>query len=145
MNKERILNQLKIDEGFKSKPYWDRTQWTYGYGCKAPNKDARISEPDAAKYLSKRVDQSISEYESIFKNCKFEIDETRQCALVNMLFNLGKQGLLKFKTTLRNIFNGKWAEAANSARKSLWYKQVGKRAVRIYKEIERGDSLYKKE
>lgn len=145
MNKERILNQLKIDEGFKPTPYWDRTQWTYGYGCKAPNKNARISEPDAAKLLSKRLDQSISEYNSIFKNCKVNIDETRECAIVNMIFNLGKAGFLEFKTTLRNMFNGKWIDAANSARKSLWYKQIGKRSVRICKEIEQGDSLYKKE
>ena len=143
MNKDKILAQLKIDEGFCEKPYWDRTQWTYGYGCKAPSKNARITESEAAIYLSKRVDQSIREYNEIFGKYN-HIDETRQHALVNMLFNLGMAGLLNFKNTLNFIKIGSWKNAANNARKSLWFKQVGKRAIRICKELELGDSLYVK-
>lgn len=143
MNKTKIVEQLKLDEGFSRIPYWDRTQWTYGYGCKAPNSGARITEPEASKYLEKRVDQSIKEFYEVFGQDP-NIDETRQHALVNMLFNLGKGGLLGFKNTLALIKAHKWIEAANNARKSLWFKQVGKRAIRICKELELGDAFYGK-
>lgn len=136
MDKQTIVDQLKKDEGFSAKAYWDREQWTYGYGCKAPGKGSMISETDAAVLLSVRVNQSIAEYGSIFYELK--INEVRQQALVNMLFNLGKGRVKKFKKMLAAIRAGDWVEAAEQARDSLWYQQVGKRAKRICYELENG-------
>lgn len=136
MDKQAIIERLKKDEGFAAKAYWDREQWTYGYGCKAPSKGSMISEPDAAQLLSRRVDQSIAEFWSMFHD--LEINEVRQQALVNMLFNLGKGGVQKFKKMLAAIRADNWTKVAEEARDSLWYQQVGKRAKRICYELENG-------
>lgn len=136
MNKQDIVEQLKKDEGFSPRAKWDREQFSYGYGCKAPGKGAVITEPEAAKYLDRRVDQSIQEYQEMFDG--LDINEIRQQALVNMLFNLGKGGVQKFKKMLAAIKTGDWVEAAEQARDSAWYNQVGGRAKRICYELENG-------
>lgn len=66
------------------------------------------------------------------------LDEVRCRALVNMAFNLGVPGLLKFHDTLAALRDRRWADAAKHARASKWYGQVGARAVRIAKMLETG-------
>lgn len=57
-----------------------------------------------------------------------EIDEVRQAVLIDMGFNLGVQGLLKWPNTLKAIQNGDWQTASDGMLGSLWAKQVGIRA-----------------
>lgn len=136
MDKLAIIEQLKKDEGFSAKAYFDKDQWTFGFGCKAPGPGATITPTEAAVKLSNRVEQSIAEFYEVFKG--LDINEVRQQALVNMLFNLGEGGVLKFKMMMAAIRSGDWPEAAEHARDSLWYQQVGKRAKRICYELENG-------
>ena len=56
--------------------------------------------------------------------------------LVNMLFNLGRPRLSKFKNMKKALDNRKWALAANEGRDSLWYRQVGNRAERLMGRLE---------
>lgn len=140
MDKQVIIDQLKIDEGFSAKSFWDFKQWTWGYGTKAPGGPGLpITEEKAEAELSERVDQSIREFGVVFANTPTSINEVREHALVNMLYNLGMKGLLNFKRTLAAIDAGNWKAAANSAKESLWYKQVTKRAKRICNELEKGE------
>ncbi len=62
----------------------------------------------------------------------------RQRVMINMTFNLGIDGLLKFKNTLRFVRDGQYKVAANNMLLSLWARQVGKRAVRLADDMERG-------
>ena len=55
----------------------------------------------------------------------------RQRVLANMAFNLGVDGLLKFKNTLKFIQMGAYAEAATGMLVSTWARQTGKRAERL--------------
>jgi len=137
MDKEAILAQLKKDEGFSAKSFWDFKQWTWGYGTKAPSGPGLlISVEDAEVELSKHVDGTIKAFDKIFAGV--EMNEVRQHALVNMIYNLGAAGVLNFHNTLAAIKRGDWKAAAANARQSLWYKQITKRAERICKELERG-------
>jgi GH24 family phage-related lysozyme (muramidase) len=137
MNKEAILKQLKEDEGFSAKSFWDFKQWTWGYGTKAPSGPGLlISEEDAEKELSEKVDVAIKGFVKIFEGC--DINETRQHALVNMIFNLGAAGVLNFHNMVAAIQKGQWTDAANHARASLWYRQVTRRARRICLELQEG-------
>jgi len=139
MDKQAIIEQLKKDEGFSAKSFWDIKQWTWGYGTKAPSGPGlSITKEVAEIALSKRVDQAIQEFSVIFANTTTPINAVREHALVNMIYNLGMGGVLGFKNMLKNINAGDWKAAAESARSSLWYRQVTSRARRICLELQEG-------
>jgi GH24 family phage-related lysozyme (muramidase) len=139
MDKQVIIDQLKIDEGFSAVSFWDFKQWTWGYGTKAPSGPGLpISQEDAEVELSEKVDLAIKEYKSLFSEITTEINDVRQHALVNMIYNMGAKGVSGFKNMLATIRKGDWKSAANHARASLWYKQVTRRARRICNELEKG-------
>jgi GH24 family phage-related lysozyme (muramidase) len=150
MNRQRIIDQLKEDEGFTAKAFWDVKQWTYGYGCRAPGEGAVITKEDATPELEKHVDAAIEDYKRIFKEHLHKFNDVRAEAFVNLIFNMGPgrpdgtQGLLSFKNTLNFIFKYKevnWSAVASGLKKSLWFRQVGDsgtppgRGNRIVKEV----------
>ena len=53
------------------------------------------------------------------------LDQIRQRVLVDMCFNLGIDGLLKFKNTLEAFRTQRWADARRGMLASRWAKQVG--------------------
>lgn len=78
------------------------------------------------------------------KDCKksiqfwYSLDGERQYALLDMAFNLGINGLLKFRNMLNDMSIGDYRGAAKECLNSRYAKQVGKRARRIAKIIETG-------
>jgi lysozyme len=131
-----LETQLMIDEGFRSNPYKDTVGvLTVGYGRNLDN--VGISKDEAYYMLQndiKKVRLELSTKLSFFKN----INEVRQEALINIAFNLGTNGLLKFVNTLRLLNQSKYTEAAQELLKSDWASQVGDRAVRISNQIKYG-------
>lgn len=131
--KQRLMEQLKRDEGFRSKAFWDKKQWTYGYGCRAPGEGATITEPAAAKLLEAHVDAAIADFNRIFKDHLKKFDEVRAECFVNLIFNMGPgrpgggEGLLSFVNTLKLITARKtpsWGAVADNLKQSLWFRQV---------------------
>jgi lysozyme len=55
-----------------------------------------------------------------------------------MAFNLGEWKLRGFKLMKAAIDSRDWEQAANEAKDSLWYRQVGPRAERIVSAIREG-------
>ena len=49
----------------------------------------------------------------------------------NMMFNMGRPRLSKFKKMIQAIKDGDWLEAGNQMQDSRWYKQVTNRADRL--------------
>ena len=139
MNIERLILQLKDDEGFSPVAFWDREQWTYGYGCKAPGEGSTITKAKADVLLNDEVINSMKDFMDIYSDCQENINDVRAEALVNMAFNLGKTKLLKFRKMNAAIRRDDWMEAASQAASSRWYAQVGKRAWRICKELATGE------
>lgn len=138
MDIERILKQLEADEGFSPCAYWDNDQWSYGFGCRAPHGSAVISYKEAKSLLEEEVQTAIKDFETVFSDCRDNFNEVREEALVNMLFNLGRTKVLKFRKMLSAIRRNDWMEAAYQAQQSLWYAQVGNRAKRIVRELATG-------
>jgi len=62
----------------------------------------------------------------------------RRMALIDMAFNLGLNGLLKFTNMLAALIAGDYALAASEMLDSQWAKQVGQRAVTLAAMIEEG-------
>ena len=134
MNRDRLMQQLKDDEGFQPVAKWDNKQFSYGYGCKAPCAGAKISEPAAAQLLAQHMDQAIADFNRIFAKDLVKFNDVRAEAFVNLIFNMGpgapggSEGLLSFHNTLGFITKNKevpWQSVANGLKASLWFRQVG--------------------
>lgn len=145
MNLVRILERIKQDEGFRSKSYWDDAkgggggQWTWGYGTPAPGPNKTISKVQAELELLGKVNYFIRVFRKWFAG--IEMDETREEALVNMMFNLGVTRFKLFKEMDKAIREGNWDRASEEAKNSLWYSQVPKRAERIVAELKTGKGI----
>lgn len=85
-----------------------------------------------------------NDIERVEKECSEQIpfwdmlDDERQYALLDMAFNLGISGLLKFKKMLSYLGVGNYRQAAVECLASKYAKDVGQRAERIAKCIETG-------
>jgi lysozyme len=67
------------------------------------------------------------------------LDEARLGALMNMAYNLGIPRLMGFQKMLAALAEGKWAEAGEHARNSIWSTQVKGRANRVIKQFVTGE------
>lgn len=138
---ERIIERLKAEEGFRPVAYWDRKQWTYGYGCKAPGEGATITEPEAEKLIWRHILTAVGGFVDLFLGCPTPINEVRQECLVDMIFNMGEDGVRKFRQMIGDIMDtdpDDWTEIACHAADSIWYGQTGNRAKRIVAELKSG-------
>lgn len=129
MNRERLLDELMLDEGVRLKPYiCSAGAMTIGIGR---NLDANgISIAEAEVLANNDIDRCIAELDRALPWWR-NLNDSRQRALVNMCFNLGLSRLLQFKRTLNALEDGRWGDAADAALESRWAAQVGKRATRI--------------
>lgn len=137
--KTELARQLKGDENEIPYAYPDSEGYlTIGIGRLIDKRKGGRLRPDEIAYLfNNDVDSAIEELTRAlpwFQN----LDDARRGALVNMAFNLGVPGLLKFPKTLALIQQGKYAEAADEMLDSLWAKQVGDRAKRLSKQMRSG-------
>ena len=135
MNINRLIEQIKKDEGFSPVAFWDRKQWTYGYGCKAPRKGATITEHEAEELLWDEIEEAIKDFETLYYDCRDHINDVRAEALINMTFNMGITVMRTFRKMNAAIELDDWKEASLQAKQSDWYYQVGNRAKRICREL----------
>ena len=84
--------------------------------------------------LGLAVNECIALYGSqTFTNFPGEVREI----LVNMMFNMGRTRLSKFKKMNAALLEGDWKEAAKEGRDSKWHKQVTNRAERLMVRLEK--------
>ncbi len=130
-----VINQLKIHEGFREKPYTDTTgHLTIGYGI---NLAAGITEREASIMLEGRVRKLQLQLSHVIKFWD-ELSWSRQDVLTNMAYNLGISGLLKFKKMLLATNNRDYDRAAYEMLHSLWAEQVGHRAEELAAQMMSG-------
>ena len=141
MNIDRLIVRIMKEEGFTPHPYWDRTQWTWGYGTKAPGANFKITPRDAEKEMWRSLIDALAGFINLFLEVPTPINEVRQECLVDMIYNLGENGVRKFKDMVEDIMDkdpNDWDEIALHAKDSLWYRQVKDRAERIVEELKTG-------
>ena len=129
-----LRDQLVRDEGVKFSAYQDSLgYWTIGIGRLIDaRKGGRITLHEAMMLLDHdiaRVESEVCARWAWFA----DLDHARQDVILNMAFNLGTDGLAKFKTTLGHVAAGRYAEAATAMLHSRWATQVGERAQRLAK------------
>jgi lysozyme len=140
VNWQRLKGEIRREEGWRGTAYKDSLgYWTIGYGFLV---DARKSDSlplaVADVWLDYKLQDKIASLDQHLPWWKTQPEEVQE-ALVNMVYQLGVNGLLKFKTTLSRLEKGDREGAAESALKSLWAKQTPERAKRVTDKI-RGTS-----
>jgi lysozyme len=148
MNIERVQKQLEIDEGVVYEIYTDHLGYpTFGIGHLITKNDPEFEEPVGTPVSKERVDSVFAVDIKIAEDeCKVlykfweELPEEVQEILVNMMFNLGRPRLTKFKNMYAALEMGDWKTAAVEGRDSRWYHQVGNRSERLMVRLENVES-----
>lgn len=108
---------------------------TIGYGR---NLDALgISLEEAEHMLESDCQRAIADARTLFPNLD-SYSANRQLALVDMSFNLGLTKLSQFRRMKSAIDIGDWSKAAQCARESKWYGQVGNRSKWVVEMLRNG-------
>lgn len=142
MNRDKIIAQLKTDEGLKLVPYFDSLGYlTIGYGHRGllgvVMVQGGISQTYAEQLLSSDVDIHVAGLDHAMPWWR-GMNDARQDAFVNMGFNLGVHKLLTFDIFLDLMKAANYNGAADDLTTTLWHKQVGARGPRIENVIRSG-------
>jgi len=146
VNREAVFEQLKIDEGVVYEIYHDHLGYpTFGVGHLVLESDEEHGQPVGTPVSEERVKEcfendlniAIRECDALYEDGTFDNlpDEVQQI-LVNMMFNMGRTRLSKFKKMHGAILEGDWKTAAVEGRDSKWYQQVTNRAERLMSRLE---------
>lgn len=135
----RLRAHVKQSEGLKLQPYRDSLGFlTIGFGRLIdPAKGGGIS-PDEAEYLlandlkrAERQCESLPAY--------LDLSPVRQAVLIELCFNMGLDGLQKFKRMFGALVQQDYEHAASEMMASKWSGQVGARAVRLARQMQTGE------
>jgi lysozyme len=139
----KATDQIKQDEGLVLHAYQDHLGFdTIGYGRLIDRrKGGGISEEEALYLLKNDVSARLSVLENAIPFFA-RLDDARKAVLLNMSFQLGIAGLLKFKSTLAFIEDGDFENASANMLKSLWAKQTPQRAKRLAEQMRTGQWQY---
>lgn len=142
--KSELTRQLKGDEDVRPCVYKDSLGYdTIGVGrlvdSRKPGAGLRPVEIDfmLQNDIDDRIDQLARKLPWLQN-----LDDARKGVLLNMSFQLGVDGLLKFAHTLQLVQAGKYAEAADAMLDSTWAKQTPSRAKRLSDQMRTGEWCY---
>ena len=136
---DRLREELKIDEGCKYEVYLDHLGLpTFGIGHLITEKDPEhqmgigtpVDEIRVNEAFEQDVHVTIGECQKLFDDWD-ELPETARLITANMMFNMGRPRLSKFKKMIQAIKDKDLLEAAEQKQDSRWYKQVTNRADRL--------------
>lgn len=139
MDLNRLREEIAADEGIKHEIYLDHLGLpTFGIGHLVTESDPEHGEPVGTKVSEKRVVEAFdSDVETVLADCEelyddfAELPEEVQLIIANMMFNMGRPRLSKFKGMKAGVDARDWNKAADEMVDSRWYKQVTNRAQRL--------------
>jgi lysozyme len=125
---KQLTEDLKRDEGFEPRVYaCSANKQTVGYGWNLEDND--MPERIAEELLKHAVMEKIAQLSNHQWFCR--LNDNRQLVIANMAFNIGVNGVLKFKNMISAIRVNAYDLAADAMIDSKWYRQVGGRAERL--------------
>ena len=139
--KDELKRQLKGDEGVRPQAYKDSLGLlTIGVGrlIDPSRKGSGLRPYEIDFLLSNDIDDRIDQ---LTRNLPWfqNLDDARKGVLLNMAFQLGVDGLLGFKNTLKLIETGDYQTAAAKMLDSKWASQTPDRAKRMSKQMATGE------
>ncbi len=139
MDTRKLESLLKAHEGYRRLIYkCSQGFWTGGYGR---NLQTKGLSPEEALYL---LQNDIKECIGLLTPFVWfeSLDDVRKGVMVELTFNMGLPGLLKFKKTLVHVANHDWAKAVKELCNSQWARQVSaERRDNICYRLEHGEYL----
>ena len=143
MNIEQLRKELEVDEGVKYEIYNDHLGYpTFGIGHLVRDTDPEAGAALGTPISEDRVIEAFNEdVETVLGDCAIlyddfdELPEEAQLIIANMMFNLGRPRLSKFKGMKSGVDSRDWNKAADEMIDSAWYRQVPNRAGRLVKRM----------
>lgn len=144
MNIDKLREQLIIDEGQVNEIYLDHLGYpTFGIGHLVLESDGEygagvgtiVSEERVVEVFERDVQTVIEDCKILHEGWEDYPEEVKQI-VANMMFNMGRTRLSKFKNHNAALVAGDWKEAAKEGRDSRWHRQVTNRAERLMSRLE---------
>ena len=127
---EELLNSIKKHEGFRGYCYEDSLGIpTIAYGIKLP-----LTKEEGELLLKNRLNKMIQELETKRPSIKNFPEPIRE-VLYEMAYQMGVEGLLKFKKMLKALEEQDYKKASLEGLDSRWAKQTPNRAKKLMEKI----------
>ena len=143
MNIEQLRKELELDEGVKYEIYNDHLGYaTFGIGHLVRDSDPEhgqeigtpVTEDRVIAAFDEDVQVVLSDCERLYNDFNV-LPEECQMIIANMMFNMGRPRLSKFKGMKAGVDSKDWNKAADEMIDSNWYRQVPNRAGRLVKRM----------
>jgi len=133
----KLIETLRRHEGVKNTLYkCTSDKWTIGVGRNL--EDVGLSEEEIDMLLLNDIVRT-KELMDDYIPWHSDLDEIRQEALINFVFNVGIGTTMKFKNAMAALEEHDYDTAATEMLDSNWAKQVGSRAIEITQMIKTGE------
>lgn len=139
MDIDKLREEIAYDEGSVNKIYLDHLGLpTFGIGHLVIDTDPEHGQPVGTPVSEDRCNSAFDEdVKTVLNDCTIlyddfdDLPEEAQRIIANMMFNMGRPRLSKFKGMKRGVDARDWNAAADEMVDSNWYRQVTKRADRL--------------
>ena len=143
MDIKKLRDQLEIDEGVVYEIYNDHLgSPTFGIGHLITASDPEYDSPLGTRVDVSRVAEAFEQdVQTVLSECTVlypdfdDLPEEVQQIIANMMFNLGRPRLSKFRGMKAGVDDQNWQRAADEMVDSRWYRQVGARAERLVERM----------
>ena len=143
MDIRQLRKELEVDEGVKYEIYKDHLGYpTFGIGHLVIDSDPEYGQEIGTPVSEDRVIEAFdNDVQIVLADCErlyndFNVlPEEVQLIIANMMFNMGRPRLSKFKGMKAGVDAQDWNKAADEMVDSAWYRQVPKRAGRLVKRM----------
>lgn len=141
----KFIEQLKRHEGLKLRTYvcpegkltigyghnlTDNPVWGLQRGDKISAKQAEDLLLRDVKIIARELDEKIPWWRTF--------NEARQAVVLNMSFNMGVSGLMKFQKMLTALQHKDYDTASDEMIDSEWFEQVGVRSAELVDQMRNG-------
>ena len=137
MGYHSLKKRIKLNEGFSLKPYKDQLGYlTIGYGhLILPNEEYLLNKKIKKKEFEKIFEQDFKKALNNFNSTlKILVSNKKESELlIEMIFQIGIKGCLRFKKLLKNMRKGNKHLVCFEMMNSLWYKQTPYRVKALIK------------
>jgi GH24 family phage-related lysozyme (muramidase) len=139
MDIDKLREEIAYDEGSVNEIYLDHLGLpTFGIGHLVIDSDPEYGQPVGTPVSEDRCNEAFdNDVQTVISDCNIlypdfdELPEEVQRIIANMMFNMGRPRLSKFKGMKRGVDAKDWNAAADEMVDSNWYRQVTKRADRL--------------
>jgi len=143
MNLDKLREEIKYDEGSVNEIYLDHlglatfgighlvTEWDEEYGWEV---GTPVSEDRCNEVFDSDIQIVLSDCQHLYPDFN-DLPEEVQRIIANMMFNMGRPRLSKFKGMKAGVDARDWNKAADEMVDSRWYRQVTNRAERLVERM----------